>query len=81
MKLIEDTMKEHGEWSLKRILAVIFSVIIIVHALIMITNGPIKEGHELLFGEMVSLVILLMGLSVANKHKALRSTTNREKTQ
>ena len=68
-------MKEEGTWSLKRLLAAVFAIIIVVHATIMISNGPIEEGHELLFGEMLSFVTLLLGLSVANKHKAFKGST------
>ena len=39
----------------------------------MILNGPIEEGHELLFGEMISFITLLLGLTVANKHKAFKA--------
>jgi len=76
MKLIRDILTEHGEYSLKRIIALTFAILTTVHATIMLTNGPIQEGHELLFGEMLSFVTVLLGLSVANKHKALRKTTN-----
>jgi hypothetical protein len=73
-KFISDILKEDETWSLKRILAAVFSIIVITHATKMILNGPIEEGHELLFGEMLSFITLLLGLTVANKHKAFKSS-------
>ncbi len=81
MKFIDDIMKEEdGSWSLKRLLASVLTVVIVFHAIKMILNGPIEEGHELLFGEMCSLLFALMGLTVANKHKALRKPTIQDET-
>jgi hypothetical protein len=79
MKFIDDIMKEEdGTWSLKRLLATALAVVILFHAAKMILNGPIEEGHELLFGEMCSLLFALMGLTLGNKHKAFKKSTSDE---
>jgi hypothetical protein len=77
-KLISDLLKEDGTWSLKRMLSLGLAGLVFTHATKMIFGGPIAEGHELLFGEMSSLLFALMGLSVANKHKAFKSSIPNE---
>ena len=79
-KLIDDTTKEHGEFSIKRILVWVFTgmalFLCVVFAIAILAEKEIKEAYLFLFGELLSFIGLLLGLTVANKHNALRNTTN-----
>ncbi len=76
-KLIKDILTEHGEYSIKRVLVLVFATVAAYFAIKMAYTENIADSHLYLLGELFSFIGILLGLTVANKHEKLRTSTNK----
>lgn len=79
-KLRDDTLKEHNEYSTKRLILLMFvSIFILTYITVFHTmwiGDAIPESHLIFVGELITGIFTISGLTVINKHKNYNKSTN-----
>jgi len=75
-RFFTDILSEHGEYSIKRVLILIFTVISCYIAIKMAYTEDPSEHMIYLLAELFSFMAILLGLTLGNKHEAFRKSTN-----